>query len=161
MVILRQGITYFNYGVEGVSYEMKDGKAVYTDLVMNNPDGWPLAQSLSKYVRANYNGPFVQDLNYLEQYLQLPTVKDCPQVWEVADASKHTVPNITPTQEESKELATITNELNTYIDEMTLKFIFGTESFDKWDNYIQTLKDMKLDRALEIENAALERYEAR
>jgi len=44
---------------------------------------------------------------------------------------------------------------------MTLKFIFGTESFDKWDNYIQTLKDMKLDRALEIENAALERYEAR
>lgn len=155
------GHNLFNYGVEGVSYEMKDGKAVYTDLVMNNPDGWPLAQSLSKYVRANYNGPFVQDLNYLEQYLQLPTVKDCPKVWEVADANKHTVPNITPTQEESKELATITNELNTYIDEMTLKFIFGTESFDKWDNYIQTLKDMKLDRALEIENAALERYEAR
>ncbi|SEU07963.1 extracellular solute-binding protein [Lacrimispora sphenoides] len=155
------GHNLFNYGVEGVSYEMKDGKAVYTDLVMNNPDGWPLAQSLSKYVRANYNGPFVQDLNYLEQYLQLPTVKDCPQVWEVANANKHTVPNITPTQEESKELATITNELTTYIDEMTLKFIFGTESFDKWDNYIQTLKDMKLDRALEIENAALERYEAR
>ncbi|WP_313182296.1 extracellular solute-binding protein [Lacrimispora sp.] len=155
------GHNLFNYGVEGISYEMKDGKAVYTDLVMNNPDGWPLAQSLSKYVRANYNGPFVQDLNYLEQYLQLPTVKDCPKVWEVADANKHTVPNITPTQEESKELATITNELNTYIDEMTLKFIFGTESFDKWDNYIQTLKDMKLDRALEIENAALERYEAR
>ena len=155
------GHNLFNYGIEGVSYEMKDGKAVYTDLVMNNPDGWPLAQSLSKYIRANYNGPFVQDLNYLEQYLQLPTVKDCPSVWEVPNASKHTVPNITPTQEESKELATITNELNTYVDEMTLKFIFGTESFDKWDNYIQTLKDMKLDRALEIENAALARYEAR
>ena len=155
------GHNLFNYGIEGVSYEMKDGKAVYSDLVMNNPDGWPLAQSLSKYIRANYNGPFVQDLNYLEQYLQLPTVKDCPSVWEVPNAGKHTVPNITPTQEESKELATITNELNTYVDEMTLKFIFGTESFDKWDHYIQTLKDMKLDRALEIENAALARYEAR
>lgn len=155
------GHNLFNYGIEGVSYEMKDGKAVYTDLVMNNPDGWPLAQSLSKYIRANYNGPFVQDLNYLEQYLQLPTVKDCPSVWEVPNAGKHTVPNITPTQEESKELATITNELNTYVDEMTLKFIFGTESFDKWDHYIQTLKEMKLDRALEIENAALARYEAR
>lgn len=155
------GHNLFNYGIEGVSYEMKDGKAVYSDLVMNNPDGWPLAQSLSKYIRANYNGPFVQDLNYLEQYLQLPTVKDCPSVWEVPNAGKHTVPNITPTQEESKELATITNELNTYVDEMTLKFIFGTESFDKWDHYIQTLKDMRLDRALEIENAALARYEAR
>lgn len=155
------GHNMFNYGIEGVSYEMKDGKAEYTELVTQNLDGWPLAQSLAKYIRANYNGPFVQDLNYLEQYLQLPTVKECPTVWTVEDARKHTVPNITPTQEESKELATITNELGTYVDEMSLKFIFGTESFDNWDNYIQTLQGMKLDRALEIENAALGRYNAR
>ena len=154
------GHNLFNFGIEGVSYEMKDGKAEYTD-VANNPDGWPLAQSLAKYIRANYNGPFIQDLNYLEQYLQLPTVKECPSVWAVPDARKHTVPNITPTQDESKELATITNELGTYVAEMSLKFIFGTESFDNWDNYIETLNGMKLDRALEIENAALERYNAR
>lgn len=155
------GHNLFNFGTEGVSYEMKDGKAVYTDIVTDNPDGWPLAQSLAKYIRANYNGPFIQDLNYLEQYLQLPTVKECPSVWAVPDARKHTVPNITPTQEESKELATITNELGTYVSEMSLKFIFGTESFDNWDTYIETLQGMKLDRALEIENAALERYNAR
>lgn len=155
------GHNLFNFGIEGVSYEMKDGKAEYTDIVTNNPDGWPLAQSLAKYIRANYNGPFIQDLNYLEQYLQLPTVKECPGVWAVPDARKHTVPNITPTQDESKELATITNELGTYVAEMSLKFIFGTESFDNWDNYIETLNGMKLDRALEIENAALERYNAR
>jgi len=155
------GHNLFNYGVEGVSYDEKDGKAVYTDLVMNNPDGWPLAQSLSKYVRANYNGPFVQDFNYLDQYLQLPTVKDCPTVWAVPDAHKYRVPMITPTQEESKDLATITIELNTYVDEMELKFIFGTESFEKWDEYIKTLKDMKLDRALEIQNAALARYQSK
>ncbi|MCI6706761.1 MAG: extracellular solute-binding protein [Eisenbergiella massiliensis] len=155
------GHNLFNFGIEGVSYEMKDGKAEYTDVVTNNPDGWPLAQSLAKYIRANYNGPFIQDLNYLEQYLQLPTVKECPSVWAFPDARKHTVPNITPTQDESKELATITNELGTYVAEMSLKFIFGTESFDNWDNYIETLNGMKLDRALEIENAALERYNAR
>lgn len=155
------GHNLFNFGIEGVSYEMKDGKAEYTDVVTNNPDGWPLAQSLAKYIRANYNGPFIQDLNYLEQYLQLPTVKECPSVWAVPDARKHTVPNITPTQDESKELATITNELGTCVAEMSLKFIFGTESFDNWDNYIETLNGMKLDRALEIENAALERYNAR
>ncbi len=73
-------------------YEMKNGKAEYSDIVINNPDGWPLAQSLAKYIRANYNGPFVQDLNYLEQYLQLPAVKECPSVWAVPDARKHTVP---------------------------------------------------------------------
>ena len=59
------GHNMFNFGIEGVSYEMKNGKAEYSDIVINNPDGWPLAQSLAKYIRANYNGPFVQDLNYL------------------------------------------------------------------------------------------------
>ena len=57
------GHNMFNFGIEGVSYEMKNGKAEYSDIVINNPDGWPLAQSLAKYIRANYNGPFVQDLN--------------------------------------------------------------------------------------------------
>ena len=58
------GHNLFNFGIEGVSYEMKDGRAEYTDVVTNNPDGWPFAQSLAKYIRANYNGPFIQDLNY-------------------------------------------------------------------------------------------------
>ena len=79
----------------------------------------------------------------------------------VDTAAEHTMPNVTPTQEESDELATIQNELNTYVDEMTLKFIFGTESFDNWDSYIQTLNDLGLERALEIERGALERYNAR
>lgn len=156
-----EGFLLYNFGIEGVSYTMEDGKAAYTDLIFNNPDGWPLAQSMSKYIRANYNGPFVQSINYLEQYLQLPTVKECPSVWEVEGAGEHVVPNVTPTQDEAKEMAAISNELGTYVDEMSLKFIFGTESFDNWDKYIRTLEDMNLTRALEIQNMALERYKAR
>ena len=156
-----EGHDMFNFGIEGVSYNWDGDHAVYTEEVTNNPDGWPLAQALGKYIRANYNGPFVQDINYLEEYLQVDTVKECPTVWAVDTAAEHTMPNVTPTQEESDELATIQNELNTYVDEMTLKFIFGTESFDNWDSYIQTLNDLGLERALEIERGALERYNAR
>ena len=47
------------------------------------------------------------------------------------------------------------------MEEMMLKFIFGTESLDNWDSYIQTLEGMNLGRAIEIEKAALERYNAR
>jgi len=53
------------------------------------------------------------------------------------------------------------NEINTYRDEMTLKFMFGTESLDKFDDYVKNIKNMGLDRALEIQNAALERYNSR
>lgn len=155
------GHNLFNFGTEGVSYNWEGDRAVYTETITNNEDGWPIAQALGKYIRANYNGPFVQDLNYLEEYLQLETAKLCPGTWGVANARKHIMPPITPSEEESKELATITNELGTYVDEMALKFIFGTESLDNWDSYIQTLENMNLSRAIEIEKAALERYNAR
>lgn len=156
-----EGHNLFNFGTEGVSYNWEGDTAVYTETITNNEDGWPIAQALSKYIRANYNGPFVQDMNYLEQYLQLETAKLCPSTWGVETAKDHTLPPITPTEEESKELATITNEMDTYVEEMMLKFMFGTESLDNWDTYIQTLEGMNLQRAIEIEKAAYERYNAR
>ena len=56
-----EGHMLFNFGVEGESYTMVDGYPTYTDKILNNPEGWPLAQSLAAYIRGNYNGPFVQD----------------------------------------------------------------------------------------------------
>ena len=74
---------------------------------------------------------------------------------------KHVVPPVTPTAEESKEMARIMNDINTYRDEYTLKFILGTVSMDEWDNYVSTIKGMGLDKVLEIQNTALERYKSR
>ena len=151
----------FNFGVEGESYTMEGDYPTYTDQILNNPDGWSPAQSLSAYIRGNYNGPFVQDVRYLEQYYTLESQKQTPIVWGKTNASKHKLPPITPTADESKEFASIMNEINTYRDEMTLKFIFGTESLDNFDEYVKTIEEMGLPRALEIQNAALERYNNR
>lgn len=156
-----EGHMTFNFGIEGESYEMIDGYPTYTDFIMDNPDGLPIAQAMSSYIRGNYNGPFVQDLRYLEQYYTMDEQKETPEVWGATNAAKHVMPPITPTADESKEFSTIMNEINTYRDEMTLKFMFGTESLDNFDAYVQNIKNMGLDRALEIQNAALERYNAR
>jgi len=53
------------------------------------------------------------------------------------------------------------NEVETYRDEMTNKFILGTESLDNFDQYVDTLNSLGLQRAIEIEDAALERYNER
>lgn len=156
-----EGHMLFNFGIEGESYEMIDGYPTYTDKILNNPDGWSVAQSMSAYIRGNYNGPFVQDLRYIEQYYTIETQKVSNQIWGATNAASHKVPPITPTTEESKEYSTIMNEINTYRDELTLKFIFGDESLDNFDKFVQTLYELGLDRALEIQNAALERYNAR
>lgn len=156
-----EGHMAFNFGVEGESYEMIDGYPTYTDFIMKNPNGLPISQAMGSYIRGNYNGPFVQDLAYLEQYYTLDEQKQTIEVWGGTNAGKHILPPITPTSEESKEFAALMNEINTYRDEMTLKFILGTADMSEFDTYVNNLKTMGIDRALEIENGALERYNAR
>ena len=73
----------------------------------------------------------------------------------------HRIPPIIPTVEESSEQAKLLGEITTIRDEWTLKFIRGDISFDQWDNYVKTIKDLGIDRVLEIQNAALERYNSR
>ncbi len=156
-----EGHMYFNFGIEGESYTMVDGYPTYTDQIMKNPDGLPVSQAMSAYIRGNYNGPFVQDVRYLEQYYTLEEQKETPAVWGDSNGKAHLIPPITPTSEESKEFSTIMNEINTYRDEMTLKFMFGTESMDNFDTYVKNIENMGLARALEIQNAALDRYNSR
>lgn len=151
----------FNFGEEGKSYTMENGEPVYTDWILHNPDGWPVAQAMSAYIRGNNNGPFVQDLRYLGQYYTMDSQKASVETWGATNADAHMLPPITPTSDESKEVSSIMNEITTYRDEMALKFILGTESLDKFDEYVKNVENMGLNRALEIENAALDRYNSR
>ena len=156
-----EGNMLYNFGEEGVSYTMVDGQAVYTDEVLANPDGLSITHAMAGYIRANYNGPFVQSEEYAAQYYQLDTQKEALQLWSSTNMAEHRIPPTTPTVEESSEQSQILNEITTYRDEMTLKFILGDLSFDEWDNYVAEIEKMGIDRVLEIQNAALDRYNAR
>ncbi|CAG7649057.1 hypothetical protein PAESOLCIP111_05791 [Paenibacillus solanacearum] len=155
------GHMLFNFGTEGVSYKMENGYPKYTDLIMKNPDKLAPAQAMSTYFRANYNGPFVQDKRYIEQYLALPTQRDAVGVWQKTDMAKYQLPPITPTPEESSEFAKIMTDVNTLVDEMTIKIILGTEPLDSFEKYQEKMKSLKLDRAIQIQKAALDRYNKR
>jgi hypothetical protein len=36
----------------------------------------------------------------------------------------------------------------------------GTESFDNWNTYVQTIQNLNIARAIEIQQAAVDRYNA-
>jgi putative aldouronate transport system substrate-binding protein len=156
-----EGHMLFNFGIEGVSYKMENGYPKYTDLIMKNPDKLAPAQAMAQYIRGNYNGPFVQDKRYIEQYLTLPQQKDAVTVWEKTDADKYALPPITPTPQESSEFAKIMNDVNTLVDETTLKIILGSEPLDYFDTFQKKLKSLNIDRAVQIEQAAFDRYNKR
>jgi putative aldouronate transport system substrate-binding protein len=142
---------------------MIDGYPAYTEWVTNNPNGWSLDQAMAAYVRASSGGPLVQDIRYQEQLFALQVQKDAVKLWTVEGAEDFLVPPISPTVQESREFARIMNEIITYKDEMEIKFILGTEQLTDaaWTNYVNIIRRMGIDRALEIQNAALARYNAR
>jgi putative aldouronate transport system substrate-binding protein len=49
-------------------------------------------------------------------------------------------------------------EVNTYISEMKLRFITGAESLDNFEKYIKEINELGMIEALEITQAALNRY---
>ena len=59
-----------------------------------------------------------------------------------------------------KEYTTLINEINSYITEMTLKFIMGDVSLndDTWAEYMENVENMGLARAVEIKQEALDAY---
>ena len=61
----------------------------------------------------------------------------------------------------SAKTASIMSEVNTYRDEMVVRFITGQEPLSNFGDFQARLKQMGIERAIEIQQAALARYNAR
>ncbi len=156
-----EGMILKNFGVEGVTYNEVDGHYVYTDEILHNPNGLSIAEAMGINFRANQPSPgFNQHEDYLKQYYELPEQLEALDVWtKYTDNAKETVlPPITPTMEENEELIALKSEIDTYTQEMTLKFIKGIEPLSGYDKFIEELKRMGVERYIEIHQAALDRY---
>ena len=153
-----EGHLLFNFGVEGQSYVMKDGYPTYTDLILHNPDKLAPSQALAMYTRASYFGPFVQDVRYLEQYYVLPEQKEAARIWSDTDAALHQLPPLPMTEQESVQLSAIMQDVKSVVDEMSLKIIFGIEPLDSYDDYVAEIRSLGIERAIAIQETALERY---
>jgi putative aldouronate transport system substrate-binding protein len=169
-----EGYILLNFGIEGVTFNWDtslnyvtplisgthNGYPRYTDLIVNNPDGISRDVTTGSIIRArNWGG--VKAGEFLEQRDSLPEQLG-PKgraLWMIPPKVK--VPAVTPTAEESSEFARIMNEVNTYADEMTVKFIMGVEPLSKFDEFVATEKRMGIDRAREIMRAQIDRYNKR
>jgi putative aldouronate transport system substrate-binding protein len=169
-----EGYILMNFGIEGETFNWDTGIPYTTDLIVGTHRGYPRYTDLivnnpnfsrdttgSAYIRGgNYYG--VKSGEYLEQRDSLPE-QNGPNgraLW-MASLNKIKVPAVTPTQEESAEFSRIMNGINTYVDEMTVKFIMGVEPLSKFDEFVATQKRMGIDRALEIMRDQIDRYNKR
>ncbi len=155
-----EGFDLANYGIEGETYTKDGDNYQFTDLILNNPQGfdWQLCQSL--YINPGF--PCLTDLS-IQEMTYNEAQKAAVPTWVAAyDSSDETTPNsnwLSYTTEESEERAEIQTDIETYQEEMRLKFITGQADIDaEWDTYCQTLIDMGIEDVEAIEAAAIARY---
>jgi len=153
------GHMLFNFGLEGVSYNLENGYPRYTDDLMKNAQ-LPPAQAMSRYIRGNFNGPFVQDTRYIEQYYQLQAQRDALQTW-LAPTDERQMPPVTPTQDESRRFASVMNDVNSKYEEVFTRVVTGAEPADSLTALPAQLRQIGIDEAIKIQQSALDRYNKR
>lgn len=156
-----KGHMLYNFGIEGESYTMVDGKPKFTELITNNPDGKTFSEAAAMYSMGMYSGIFVHDPEYVRQSLTSPQQERAYEVWSDSNMEKHLMPPVTLSTEEQTEYADIMNNVTTYAAEARVNLITGKMDFSEFDTYLNKLDEYKLARAVELKQNAYDRYKNR
>ena len=154
-----EGALLANYGVEGDTFEFdENGDPVYTDKIVNNENGWTMTQTMASYLC-----PSAGIANWSDWTRELAGVPEkdqaCYDVWSEADDTWRLPSSVTLTQDESTERAALYADISTIVKEQTAQFISGALDIESnWDAYIASLESSGIERAIEITQAAYDRY---
>lgn len=156
-----EGSTIINYGKEGDTFTMKDGKPTFTDKVIHPTGKYTPQQMMALAVR--WDGPGLVDWKRMWQVYSASGQGEMLKAYNVWDQDDidYVMPPVTLTQAEATENSNIMPDITTYVTEMTVKFIIGREPLSGFDAFVKQINSMKIDRAIQIQQAALDRFEAR
>ena len=155
-----EGTMLSNFGVEGVSFEYVDGVPTFTEEVTNNPNGYSRTDALEIYAGES-NKPFVITREGLMATYTTEVQQQSLDVWMDEANTIREVPTLTFTTEESDEIALIMTDITTYVSENRINFIYGNRNVEEFEAFRSAIKDMGIDRVLEIYQNAYDRYLAR
>ena len=148
------------FGVEGKTYTMVNGTATYTDLILKNPDGLSKEQALAKYTYWQSMAPCFKTTDVLNQRDSLPEQIEGRKNW-MNVKNEVLLPPVNASVDESKELANIMTDIDTYAAEMFNQFISGKAPLSDFDSYVSRIKEMGIDKAVELTQKQLDRYSSR
>ncbi len=152
-----------SYGVEGIHYTMNGELVQFSDFIMNNENGISPDVALSRYVGLPGMNTY-GDMQVLAQTTltdpasRQAVLKSWPDAFNAE--TNINLPNVSYTDEEKDEYAAIMADVQTYVEETINKFIVGDLDVDAdYPTFVETLKSMGAERALEINQAAVERWQ--
>lgn len=147
-----------NYGTrEGESYIIKDdGTYAWGELITKNPDGLTQNQARTKYT--TLNPPYEDYTRVMGSWTE--TQLEAQQIWAACGDDGVISSSITMTEAEQNETADIMGDINTYVAEYTVNTIMGNSSVS-FEDFRTQLRNMGIERAIELRQAAVTRYNER
>ena len=112
--------------------------------------------ALKEYVTS---GPYIKDPQQFDKSLMRSEQKDAIDLWGTTLASRHQLPTLYPSATFSSELDTIMRRIIPYEEEMVIHFITGEKPLEEIISFIETLREMGIERAVEIMQISLDRME--
>ena len=154
------GYLITNYGEEGVCFEYDaDGNPVYTEFIVNNPDGYNAMNLRNMYTNPvfnNYNNSTALFYTYGETELS------AFEIWNNNGTDECSLPTLTLTTDESTEYSNIATTVYTYATETVLKWMTGEVELtdESWDAYVAECNSMGVEDAVEIYQGVYDRMYA-
>ncbi|MDF2675521.1 MAG: extracellular solute-binding protein family 1 [Clostridiales bacterium] len=155
-----EGAMLFNFGIKDSSYVMENGKPKYTDKILKNPK---IPAPVTNYLFRMHFAPKLtfSDLECVPGVLAngQESINNRLKWSDDKDVDNtYVIPPIRLTVDESSSRARLMTEVDTYVNEMVLKFIIGAEPLSKFDEYVNNVKKLGIDEAAQITQKAYERY---
>jgi len=154
-----EGQKMFFMGLEGETYEETDDGPELKEVITDNPDGLTIQEALAQYIINPGGGHPIVDG---PEYSTAPEFQP-----EDIENAEHNAPYLAEEpwpfffyeDDEQDRLDSIGTDLSKYVGEMEAAFVTGEKDFSEWDEYLETLDKIGLEEYMEIQEAALERYE--
>ena len=142
-----------SFGVEGVHYDVVDGKKVFKEEVLKAEEGVPTYMRNQGQVETGV----IRDFDAEKQGM----TKEAQEAWDMYNdngwCKKQTEYDVF-TAEEDEIKAKYSSNISTYASEQRQKWIMGAADVDAtWDKYVETIKSMHVDEMVKIYQAAYDR----
>lgn len=157
-----KGMTLCTYGKEELTFEYnEDGKPMYTDTILNNPDmSYSDANTMYLMTSPGYLG----DNRAKWEQVYSENLASAYKLWfdSQEESENDDIAYYTYTVDESEEVSSIMSDISTYISESYIKFLVGDLNLDSdWDSFCKWIEDHGINEALDILADARERYNNR
>lgn len=154
-----EGMDLVAFGKEGVSYTTENGQISYTDLILDNPDGWNFDQANIVYTPAQWL-PTDQQQVFLDMQYS-PEAAEAYQLWtaEYGDDSMALPESVSMAAQGNEEFFSKAGDIITLFSEACAQFVVGELDEAGYRAVIETAySSAGLDRMTEIQQAAYDDY---